>query len=324
MKRKFSTKFVTLFLALTMALTSISSAFPEKVNAADASNGQVEYVGGSNSSADNFTVSKTIEAVEGKENYFDITLKTSAPKQYADVSVDAVVVMDISNTMNSAGPNSNVSKLSQAIAATNEFIKEFSENTKISKDRRVGVVTFNQNAQVAVPLQEANDINDYTTNFKSKVEAITAPREPEEIKFTNIEGGLQLANNILAETDAKYKFVILLTDGFPTTYIEQNRDSKSKINGYDVYMAHTSANSTYRSDWIGKNADGTLKKPGYMANPSLKRVCLYGTDYSDYAAQRAQAVAASMKNNDMNIFSVGIGVGGMNIWNRLKTARLLL
>ena len=82
----------------------------------------------------------------------------------------------------------------------------------------------------------------------------------------------------------KNKYIIFLSDGFPTTYIS------SGYNGYDPY---DSAGTRFK--------DRVLNKP-----------CTYGTSYSNEAAIRARNKAAEVKASGITIFSIG---GGSRRWS---------
>lgn len=94
-----------------------------------------------------------------------------------------------------------------------------------------------------------------------------------------------MGSDMLAGAANKNKYIIFLSDGFPTTYIS------SGYSGYDPY------------DTTGKIFyDHVLNKP-----------TSYGTSYSDEAAIRARNMAQSIKNADTTIFSIGVDVGGQTI-----------
>ena len=104
-------------------------------------------------------------------------------------------------------------------------------------------------------------------------------------RFTNIEAGLKMGSDMLAGATNKNKYIIFLSDGFPTTYI------RSGYSGYDPY------------DTTGKIFyDHVLNKP-----------TSYGTSYSDEAAIRARNMAQNIKNAGTTIFSIGVDVGGQTI-----------
>ena len=318
---KVCARLISLFLTLIILTLCVPAA---SFSALDTPNNieQIEFTGGWNPKEyptngtlykDRIAVSKTIAPTED-ENYFDITLKIVAKPRVIDQSVDVVVVMDVSNTMNSthqglsvgaAGYDVKDARLTHAKAAVNSFLDLYSVDENISEDRRFGLVTFNSYANTVVPLTTVNTAEQATT-IKSTVNGITASAVDRE-KFTNIEGGLQLAYNLLKESDAAFKYIIFITDGFPTTYIESGRDSLTQIVGYDTYET-----GTYNASKVGTD--------GYFADSVTRKVCTYGVNYSDKAADRADNVAASIKKDGINIFSIGIDVGVQSVPDYLNAA----
>ena len=262
-------------------------------------------------------ISKTIEAT-GIENYFDITLTVETTEPVEDNSTAVVIVMDVSNTMN-ADENGRSpgeagftqSRLVNAQLAVDEFIRQYCEDAGLSPNRLLGVVTFNTDARWADGLQMQPVSAESVSALQDGIALITAPSTPSEVRFTNIEAGLLLARNALDNLTAAYKYVILLTDGFPTTYvdrgIEGNVAATDVIQGYDPYEP-----GAYQATEVGSD--------GYFADAVLELPCTYGTSYSDKAAIRASEAAAAMKSGDesqsvegINIFSVGIAIGSQTI-----------
>ncbi len=307
-------KIISVILVVTMLFACIPTMLVHGLTTQDNME-QVEYVGGWNPARypidgtlykDRVAVSKTIAPTE-KENYFDITLKVVAKPRVIDQSVDVVLVMDISNTMNSTheglGVNDKGYKVSDARIthaknAVNSFLDLYAADKSISEDRRFGLVTFNSYASTVVPLTTVNT-SQKAAEIKTTVNKLTAPTGNRE-RFTNIEGGLQLAHNLLNESNAAFKYIIFITDGFPTTYIESGRNSLTKIIGYDTYMT-----GSYNASKVGQD--------GYFADSVAKKLCSYGVNYSDKAADRADDVAAAAKKAGINIFSIGIDVGVQSI-----------
>ncbi len=314
-------RILSLILTVLILVASLPIATASALDTADNSQ-QIEYTGGWNPKEypedgtlykDRVAVSKTIAPTE-LENYFDITLKVVAKPRVIDQSVDVVVVMDISNTMNSThqglGPNNagydiKDARLTHAKAAVDTFLDLYSVNQNISEDRRFGLVTFNSYANTVIPLTHVNT-QEKAEELKATVDKITAPTE-NRVRFTNIEGGLQLAYNLLKESDAAFKYVIFITDGFPTTYIESGRNSTTQIVGYDTYTT-----GSYSASKVGTD--------GYFADSITKKVCTYGVNYSDKAADRADDVAAQIKASGINIFSIGVDVGVQSVSNYLSLA----
>lgn len=242
-------------------------------------------------------ISKTISETNYKsgisniENYFDITLRVQTRTKAEEPDLAVVIVMDISNTMNEK-MGETTTRIKAAQGAAEKFITEFANRSSSNKDikRQIGFVAFNTNAQEIFALQPcmdtttANSLNDTMKTNTNKI--MNAPGYGDShSRFTNIEAGLKMANDMLSESNASSKHIIFLSDGFPTTYIS------SDYNGYDPY------------DSTGK----------IFYDHVSKKKCLYGTSYSDEAAIRARKMAAEVKNNGINIYSIGVDVGGQTI-----------
>lgn len=313
----FAILLVNLPVALMTAADTSAIAPLAPIAVPDDNGQQIEKVGGWNPETypstgelyqDKIAVSKTVAPTE-LENYFDITLEVVAKQQYIDQSVDIAVVMDISNTMNATHENLTPgnenyrvedSRLYDAKQAINSFIDHYTAATEISEDRRFSLVTFNSYANLAIPMTKVSP--ETVASLKSSVNAITAP-DDNRVRFTNIEGGLQLAYNVMKTSEARYKYIIFVTDGFPTTYIESGRDSTSQIVGYDTFMINSY--SSYDASLVGTD--------GYFADSVTGKLALYGTSYSDKAAVRAASVANEIKAAGINIFSIGIDVGVQSV-----------
>lgn len=255
-----------------------------------ASEQQVTNKGGKTESeyGDGVEVSKTIAGTE-LENVFDITLTVttndSIVEVYKEPDMAVVIVMDISNTMKD--DFSGVTRYAAAMEAAEDFLDKFAEETNgVSK---VGYVAFNTDAHQIFGLQkctnetEANALKNTMRTATGKIINVD-DYKVEHNRFTNVEAGLKMASDMLDGAENKNKYIIFLSDGFPTTYIS------SGYNGYDPY------------DSTGRFYDHVLNKK-----------CLYGTSYSDEAAIRARKMAASIKAGGATIFSIGIDVGGQTI-----------
>ena len=93
---------------------------------------------------------------------------------------------------------------------------------------------------------------------------------------------------MLDNSSASKKYILFLSDGFPTTYIQ------SGYTGYDTYDGN-------------RFKDRVLNKP-----------CSYGTSYSDEAAIRARQMATTIKNSGIGIYSVGVDIGGQTVQNYIN------
>ena len=243
-------------------------------------------------------ISKTISETNYKsgnsnlENYFDITLRVQTRTKAEEPDVAVVIVMDVSNTMSYVFKNTKVTRISAAQEAAEKFITDFANRSSSNKDikRQIGFVAFNTDAKEIFALQPCMDtttatnlINDMNTKTNNIMNVTNYGKS--HSRFTNIEAGLKMANDMLSKSNASSKHIIFLSDGFPTTYIS------SGYSGYDPY------------DTTGKI---------FYDYVSGKK-CLYGTSYSDEAAIRARKMATNVKNNGINIYSIGVDVGGQTI-----------
>ena len=253
------------------------------------SDGQVVARGGENvNAADGVKVSKTIQGTE-LENVFDITLTVQTPTEistfYQEPDMAVVIVMDISNTMNSNFGGST--RYKAAMDAAEEFLYKFAEASNgVSK---IGYVAFNTDAHQIFGLQPCSNGNE-ATNLKNQMRSktgniINGYEEGSRNRFTNIEAGLKMGRDMLASASNQNKYIIFLSDGFPTTYISS---------GYSGYDPYDGSGTRFR--------DRVLNKP-----------CAYGTSYSDEAAIRARNMANSIKNEGIKIFSIGVDVGGQTV-----------
>ena len=247
---------------------------------------QIKNTGGPTANEnDGITVSKTISRSE-LENYFDITLTVETKEKAIEPDLAIVIVLDISNTMTEALGSST--RLAEAKKASYEFIDQFAKQSNDNIDRKLGFVAFNSDSYSIFDLQDCNAKN--KESLKSTIEKeidknIVTKIEAHNKRFTNIESGLKRANDMLSKSSASKKFILFLSDGFPTTYIKDG----SQYQGYDTYDGN-------------RFRDRVLNKP-----------CSYGNNYSDEAAIRARIMATTIKNSGIEIYSVGVGIGGQTI-----------
>ena len=279
----------------------------------------IPETGGENS--DNYVkVSKTI-AGTNNENYFDITLtvetQSNISEIYAAQDMAVVMVMDISESMMKSEnyvemEGSSVPQYVMAKRAADEFISTFCQDAASSGvSRQMAIVTFNTNAELCLGFTDCsleNSANSLERALRDKMDAtFTSDYYGKSTMFTNIEGGLQLAQNILESRSEANQYIILLTDGFPTTYSVNkvsNETSTSYIAGYSPYM----------SQYTGTASLGT---DGVFSDQVSGNSCKYGTSYSDKGALYAEEAAQSIEG--VTIFPIGINIGGQQIssMNRL-------
>ena len=260
------------------------------------SDGQIIYEGGENSSAwqnDGVSVSKTIEGTN-KEDYFDITLKVKSKVPVTDTLLSedtaVVLVIDLSNTMaadmngNASNVSYNSSKAGLASSAVENFVQQFYDGSNDYTTDVIGAVGFNTNGVSLVPMTELSSqssVNQFNSSLHNNIKnVITGYSASDPERYTNIEAGLKMAKSMLSNCSQKYKYVVFVSDGLPTTYTK----------------------TTSATDYTGVTV--TTLKDGLNNN----RLLQYGGNYSDTGAVRARKVAMELKNNGVTIYSVGIGL----------------
>jgi len=263
---------------------------------------QVDDEGGKNTSADGrVSVSKTIDGTD-LENVFDITLTVETTQKieevYTEPDMAVVIVMDISNTMNSKFPKSSTTttRYTAAIDSAEAFLDKFAAETKDgSAISKVGYVAFNTHAHEIFGLSncstqaEADGLKNIMRTQTGNI--INNYTEDDTTRFTNVEAGLKMGYDMLASANNDNKYIIFLSDGFPTTYVS------SGYNGYNPY-------------YTGYGTPGT---DGVFYDAVTGYYCRYGTSYSDKASIRAREQATAIKNAGAQIFSIGVDVGGQTI-----------
>lgn len=317
MKKIIKSTFV-IFLCLIIIL-------PMFINASTTN--QIDYVGGETVSSDDMVkISKTIEHKEGDlENYFDITLKVETKNIAEEPSLDVVIVMDVSNTMNYVFTGTKAIRITAAQDAATNFITNFADRSASNKDikRSIGFVAFNTDAMEIFNLQPCMDTttaNGLINSMITKTNNIMTAKDynGSHKRFTNIEAGLKMAKDMLSKSNASSKHIIFLSDGFPTTYIYEN------YTGYDPYMtpnisseAEVNRNKTkfFNDYWKSHNGNLNPDDDGifYDRVEGHKYPCYYGTSYSDKAAIRARKMATEIKKSGINIYSIGVDIGGQTI-----------
>ena len=308
--KKISKTFVIMLLVLycTVSLSNfLSILFPTEhtvvyadnskylLGGENASDDQIVNVGGTNNSkwsSDGVSVSKTVDGTD-TEDYFDITLQVKTRTDIKEIidneDVAVVIVIDLSKTMEAAVSGTSTtysnSKAKKAADEAGNFVQKFFNASSSYPNSVLGVVGFNTNGisiKNMTHLSSQTQVNTFKTDISTKVKntitGYAASGDPS--RFTNIEAGLKMAKNMLSNCKQRHKYVVLISDGLPTTY--------TKTTGASDYTGAVVANLT---DSINGGRNLT-----------------YGGNYSDTGAKRARSVAMSLKNSGVTIYSIGVGL----------------
>lgn len=277
----------------------------------DASDSQIDDGGGRVVSADEKVITtKTINGTS-EENIFDITLtvQTQADIQtfLSEPDMAVVIVMDISNTMNDYYPNTQTltTRYDAAVAAAENFMRQFAAET--AGLSQVGFVAFNTHAHEILSLQSCTtaNVDSLVNEMKADTKAIikASGYSDSHDRFTNVEGGLKRGYDMLKISGNANKYVVFLSDGFPTTYLQNNSDDSTNYNGYDPYTS-----------------SGTVGEDGVFHDDVLGLYCGSGTSYSDKASIKARVMADRIKSSGAKIFSIGVDVGGQTVQKYVDAA----
>ena len=282
--------------------------------------GQVVQSGGSNTSkeSDQVSVSKTLDATD-IENVFDITLTVQTKAKVSEVEkvqpLDVVIVMDISNTMKStfSGDTNGNKRCDVAVAAASNFIRQFQKASEnVIGDRRIGLVLFNTGLVNGFELQTCrtaaqadsmiNTMTNVVNSFRDDENYKIADTERGRQRFTNMETGIVKAQQMLEAGNSPNKYMIFLTDGFPTTW---------GLPGNSFTTNTTSTNGIEPYDSKGKIM---INRTITDSNGNVRNLpCSYGTSYSDTAAHWAEQHAAEARAAGIKIFAIGVDVAGQSI-----------
>lgn len=227
MKKKLLSALLAAGMLFTMA-PAVAMAEPAQQTSAS----QIVYSGGpavvESSDQNKVSFKKTISPTE-TENVFDITLEVTTSEELQNISTspDAAVVLVIDTSGSMDG-----NKMKNAKSAARSFVEGFSAKAEEGTKRYVSVVQF---ASDAMCIKDWTDI----TTASGKGAIINEINKLKADGGTNMEGGLQLAYNLInyGKTNVLEGIdninVVFLTDGEPTFHIgkKTNRNSISKIPG---------------------------------------------------------------------------------------------
>ena len=249
MRRKFWALLMTIMMIATMVPAS-AFADGDTGSSQQITKSSVEMTSSETLEDGDVEINKSITGTD-TENVFNVTLDVTTAENLEQIptSADAAVVLvvDRSGSMSwsiSGNRDGSKERYNSAIAAAENFVDEFAKDTDENTRRLVQVVQFSNDAERK---SSRNPFGaDWTWENVAEDDGLAASKadinqidDPEG--GTNIEGGLQIAYNLIneAKTDGTLEGisnvnVILLTDGCPTFHVEEKtRTSTTKVVGVE-------------------------------------------------------------------------------------------
>ena len=194
----------------------------------------VNFAAGNNASAGNQNEPNTTEAISSMVN--------------DDIYRDIVLILDTSGSMYGE-------PIEETVDAASKFVQQ-----TIGGNTEVGLVTFNSWAEVNV---------DFTNNTSSLIDSIAdAPDEVLQDRRTNTYDALLKADQLLQQSNAEKKIIVLMSDGLPN-------ESPNLVSFWEPY-------SSYKNELI--NYSDELKEKGYYI---YTLGFFQNLDYSDLSEARS-------------------------------------
>ena len=296
MKKRLLSCFLALAMALSLLPMSVLAVGDDSI-----------YVKNGDSVTDNngVTISKTARYKDTNE--YEITLSVTTP---ADVTIpgssaDVVLVIDSSGSMN----NSN--KMSTAKTSAKNFAQSLFDTEGATV--RIAVVDYNSDATVAC--EWTSDIGTVT----SGINAISAGGG------THIQGGIYEARQLLQDSTAANKVIVVISDGEPTysfrpTKVSGTLDGCFDFLFHNIWSASVKGDSlrfegfvynyaeySYRNRDGGTLGNGNSNSTSWDVNWTCEHRKSGSNKFSYSHAWPTIAEAALAKDGGSEIYSVYLG-----------------
>lgn len=152
---------------------------------------------------------KEAKPVDGMLNTWDVTLRVEAKDKQPETA-DIVLVIDTSGSMNEHG------RMDKAKEAAKAFVDELLP----SQTTRIGVVSFGSDIHYMARLtNDQKELNQAISGLYASGGTLT-------------QGGIKQAREMLAESTADHKHIVLLSDGLPTFSYEMSVPEKHMSRQY--------------------------------------------------------------------------------------------
>lgn len=296
----------------------------------------------------NITATKKAEWVNETEGIARVTIEVSGKKPEEMVvtdPTDIVLVIDRSLSMDDkATSNDRDDKMTQAKNAAKQFAQKMLESDKV----RIAVVMYTKTAQTVKGQNQDAFSNKYAT-VESRINSITTSDVPSNNSGTNIQAGIHEARELLNNSKATNKIMIVLSDGQPNysfrfvanaDYVGCERRTNRRCNNFGM----TGGSVQKRGDFTVDYEDFVIEKDWYNnatfdlqnGNAIVKITCKkHGTTKYDYGVYNGSTYngntlntdhsvatiweAGQAKNKGVEIYSIGFGIGKNQ--NAIKTMK---
>lgn len=214
----------------------------------------------------------------GKEATVDISIlvaNTAKDSEVKGATADVVLAIDSTYSMQSNG------KLDKAKAAAKNFVDKLLDDDL--KDRvRVGVISFSMN----VNSQYTQSLSSDKDTVKKAIDTI------DMVRYTNVQAGIKGAEDLLADSTADLKFIVILSDGaanyaYPAAGVESTATTLNDGSSVKLATGFDYSKLQNGEQTIGSKKDG-IKVSNYLAAISE----------SYKAKQSATIYAINYANND--------------------------
>ena len=292
-----------LLIVALIAVMVITSGLPLAGTsyAADSSPGSSGAVG----------LSKEAVNVNDKINEWDITVKVNGSQQGR--SSDIVIVMDRSRSM-SYTDGTRKTRIEKAKCAAKDFVNQV---LVAGSHTRIAVVTFDKTAAVV------QDLTSSAVTLNKSIGMINADynNKPKSAGGTNIQAGLHMAAELIEDSSADLKSVVLIGDGEPTHSFVFTGSVEAKL-----VSCTTADGGIHLPEWKVSNIDSAYDYKGqivgfgdsyYITGPAftieencpndpdnVKHTFIYPSNHGIPSVYEAGLLG----ERRIRVYSVGIGV----------------
>lgn len=285
-------------MVLFMIINLLSGVNPSVLKADEGN----YYKNGEPTTDGGITISKNVTKYDSNSEEFEIELKVKGDSSVEHIqrSLDVVLVMDTSGSM-------NATRMNNAKNAAKAFVNKLINNTS-SKKTKIGIVKF------ATTGEEVSGLTDKKDELINKINELSSGGG------TYTQEGLKKAEEILNQSGADKKVMIVISDGEPTYAYGKYPDfsDSKKISNFpnkinpDTEIWHGTV-----WNWIGKGYNSKYKnyivklKTGKIGNGNsnyFTHTLDYWLDYFGYFITLPVETAKNIRKSNIDIYSVGIGL----------------